>query len=118
MIGRGVIRNPWLFEQIRTELRSEPVKLPTGREVLAYIHELWDNEITPGVKESAQVQRMKKFMNFIGEGVNVKFLHDIRRAPATAEFWRICEEHLDHDQPMPLEPVPVAETPLDLPAAF
>jgi tRNA-dihydrouridine synthase B len=45
------------------------IKLPTGRDVLAYIRELWENEITPGVRESAQVQRMKKFMNFIGEGV-------------------------------------------------
>jgi hypothetical protein len=76
--------------------------LPTGRDVLAYVRELWDSEITPavvaeaavptvpanlttagnqlltgntsarrrpGLLESAQVQRMKKFMNFIGEGV-------------------------------------------------
>lgn len=118
MIGRGAIRNPWLFDQIRAELRSDPVKLPTGRELLAYIHELWDNEITPGVKESAQVQRMKKFTNFIGEGIHGKFLHDIRRVATTADFWRVCEEHLEHDRPMPLEPQPVAETPLDLPAAF
>jgi len=118
MIGRGAIRNPWLFDQIRAELRGEPVKLPTGRELLAYIHELWDNEITPGVKESAQVQRMKKFMNFIGEGVAGKFLHDIRRVMTTTDFWRVCEEHLEHENPMPLEPLPVTQTPLDLPAAF
>src|SRR6185369_4796521 len=73
MIGRGAIRNPWLFDQIRAESRGEPIKLPTGRDVLAYIRTLWENEITPGVKESAQVQRMKKFMNFIGEGVEPKF---------------------------------------------
>jgi tRNA-dihydrouridine synthase B len=104
MIGRGAIRNPWLFEQIRAELRGEPVKIPTGRELLAYIHELWDNEITPGVKEAAQVQRMKKFTNFIGEGIGEKFLHDIRRVDTTANFWRVCEEHLDHERPMPLIP--------------
>lgn len=104
MIGRGAIRNPWLFEQIRAELRGEPVKIPTGRELLAYIHELWDNEITPGVKESAQVQRMKKFTNFIGEGISEKYLHDIRRVNTTADFWRVHEEHLDHEQPMPLIP--------------
>jgi tRNA-dihydrouridine synthase len=118
MIGRGAIRNPWLFDQIRAELRGEPVKLPTGRELLAYIHELWDNEITPGVKESAQVMRMKKFMNFIGEGVSEKFLFEIRRVATTADFWRVCEEHLSHDNPMPLEPLPVSQTPLDLPVAF
>ncbi len=104
MIGRGAIRNPWLFDQIRTELRGEKTKLPTGRDVLNYIHELWDNEISPGVKESAQVQRIKKFTNFIGEGIGVKFLHDIRRVATAADFWRVCEEHLNHDARMPLEP--------------
>jgi len=110
MIGRGAIRNPWLFDQIRAELRGERARLPAGRDLLAYIHELWDNEITPGVKESAQVQRMKKFTNFIGEGIGQPFLHDIRRVETTADFWRVCETFLDHDTPMPLEPVtPVTE---------
>ena len=104
MIGRGAIRNPWLFDQIRAELRGEKFKLPTGREILNYVHELWDNEITPGINESAQVQRMKKFMNFIGEGIAGSFLHDIRRVETTADFWRVCDEFLDHGQPMSLEP--------------
>ena len=118
MIGRGAIRNPWLFDQIRAELRGEKIKLPIGRDVLAYIRELWENEITLSVPESAQVMRMKKFMNFIGEGVSEKFLFEIRRVTTTADFFRLCEEFLNHDQPMPLEPIPAAETPLDLPAAF
>ena len=105
MIGRGAIRNPWLFDQIRAHQRGEPVKFPTGRDVLAYIRELWDNEITPGIKESSQVQRMKKFMNFIGEGLPAPFLHDIRRVETTAGFFAICERALDHDQPLPLEPL-------------
>jgi tRNA-dihydrouridine synthase len=118
MIGRGAIRNPWLFEQIRAELRAEKLKLPTGREVLAYIRELWDNEITPGVKESAQVQRMKKFMNFIGEGVSEQFLFEIRRVTTVTDFFRACDRLFGHDQPMSLEPPPTSETPLDLPSAF
>ena len=105
MIGRGAIRNPWLFEQIRAQLRGEKIKFPTGRDLLNYIHELWDNEITPGVRESAQVQRMKKFTNFIGEGIGEKFLHDIRRVETTADFWRVCETFIDHDEPMTLEPI-------------
>ena len=118
MIGRGAIRNPWLFDQIRAELHGEKIMLPTGCDVLTYIRELWENEITPGVPESAQVQRMKKFMNFIGEGVGEIFLFEIRRVTTTSDFFRVCENFLDHDQPMPLEPVPAVETPLDLPAAF
>ncbi len=119
MIGRGAIRNPWLFDQIRAELRGEKIRLPVGRDVLAYIRELWENEITPGVKEAAQVMRMKKFMNFIGEGVGGKFLFEIRRVTTVADFFRMCEEFLNHEQPMPLEPPPaVPEAPLDLPKAF
>ena len=56
------------------------------------------------MKASAQVQRMKKFINFLGEGVGEAFLHDIRRAATTEEFWRICETFLAHDQPLMLEP--------------
>jgi tRNA-dihydrouridine synthase B len=116
MIGRGAIRNPWLFDQIRAELLGGKIKLPTGRDVLAYIRDLWEHEITPGVKESAQVMRMKKFMNFIGEGVSGQFLFEIRRVTTTADFFRICENFLNHDRPMPLEPPPaIPETPLDLP---
>jgi tRNA-dihydrouridine synthase B len=118
MIGRGAIRNPWLFDQIRAQFRGEKIKLPTGRDVLAYIRELWENEITPGVKESSQVMRMKKFMNFIGDGVGERFLHEIRRVATTADFFRVCENYLAHDEPMTLEPVSISEPALELPAAF
>jgi len=118
MIGRGAIRNPWLFDQIRAQLRGEKIKLPVGRDVLAYIRELWENEITPGVKESSQVMRMKKFMNFIGDGVGGKFLHEIRRVATTADFFRVCETYLAHDEPMTLEPVAISEAALELPSAF
>ena len=105
MIGRGAIRNPWLFDQIRAELSGEKIAPPTGHDVLAYIRELWENEITPELKESAQVQRMKKFMNFIGEGVGEKFLFEIRRVVTTADLFRVCEGFLNHDRPMTLEPL-------------
>jgi tRNA-dihydrouridine synthase len=118
MIGRGAIRNPWLFDQIRARLRGEKIKLPVGRDVLAYIRELWENEITPGVKESSQVMRMKKFMNFIGDGVGEKFLHEIRRVATTADFFLVCENYLAHDEPMTLEPLVTSEAALELPAVF
>jgi len=107
MIGRGAIRNPWLFAQIRQRRRGQTPTLPSGREVLDYVRALWEAEATPGAPELAQTQRMKKFMNFIGEGMEPpeQFLHDIRRAATRAEFFRICEEAMDHDRPMPLGPL-------------
>jgi tRNA-dihydrouridine synthase B len=110
MIGRGAIRNPWLFEQIRRDQRGHVATMPTGRDVLAYIRALYQAVCTPGVAESAQVQKMKKYLNYVGVGVEPtgRFLHDIRRVSAQADFFRVCEEHLSHDQPMPLEPFPLS----------
>ena len=106
MIGRGAIRNPWLFRQIRQHQHGQVVTLPTGREILAYIRQLWESQMAPDYKEFHQVQRMKKFMNYLGEGVPPAetFLHEIRRAAARDEFFGICESYLDHDRPMSLEP--------------
>jgi tRNA-dihydrouridine synthase B len=116
MIGRGAIRNPWLFTQIRQHQRGEPLFVPTGREVLGYIHALYDAVCTPGVRESAQVQKMKKYLNYLGLAVDAdgKFLHQIRRVTTRAEFFRVCEEFLDHDQAMPLEPFQLALKETDL----
>jgi len=104
MIGRGVIRSPCLFNQIRQQLRGEPVTLPTGRDVLGYIRALWDSQASADAPEKAQCERMKKFLNYLGEGVPAPFLHQIRRSRTAAEFHGICAAFLDHDQPMTLEP--------------
>jgi hypothetical protein len=85
-------------------LRSEPVSPPTGRDVLDYIRALWNSQCTPNASEAAHVQRMKKFMNYIGEGVPGNFLHEIRRVETEADFFRVCREFLDHDQQVKLEP--------------
>jgi tRNA-dihydrouridine synthase len=106
MIGRGAIRNPWIFSQIRDCLAGREVSLPTGRQVLDYISDLYDAVCSPGVPEKAQVQKMKKYMNFLGEGLDDSqvFLHDIRRCATRAEFFTICSRHLNHGRAMPLQP--------------
>lgn len=109
MIGRAAIRSPWLFTQIRQQLRGEPVTRPTGRDVWAYIRALWDSQAGLDRPERVQCERMKKFMNYLGEGVPGTFLHQIRRATTAAEFQGICAAFLDHDQPMALEPAAEAE---------
>ena len=115
MIGRGAIRNPWIFRQIREHQRGAPIFRPTGREVLAYIHALYEAVCSPGVPEVSQVQKMKKYLNFIGLGVEPTgaFLHAIRRVMTRGDFFRICTEHLDHGEAMPLDPYPLALQPTD-----
>jgi hypothetical protein len=49
---------------------------------------------------------MKKYLNYIGAGVEPtgRFLHEIRRVTNRGEFFHVCTGHLDHDTPLPLEP--------------
>jgi tRNA-dihydrouridine synthase B len=109
MIGRGVIRNPWLFHQIRQHQRGETLFLPRGCDVLEYVRALYDAVCSPEVRESAQVQKMKRYMNYLGLGAEPsgEFLHQIRRVSTKADFLRVCEDFLGHDEPMPLEPFPL-----------
>ena len=106
MIGRGAIRNPWLFHQIRQYQRGETVFIPRGLEVLEYVRALYEAACSPDVRESARVAKMKKYMNYLGVGVEPdgQFLHQIRRVTTKSDFFRVCEEFLNHDQPLPLEP--------------
>jgi tRNA-dihydrouridine synthase B len=73
------------------------------------VHALYEAVSTPGVRESAQINNLKKYMNFIGLGVEPtgEFLHQIRRATTRTEFFTLCRQFLDHDNPMPLEPFPI-----------
>jgi hypothetical protein len=80
--------------------------VPKGREVLRYVEALYEAVCSPDVRESAQVQKMKKYMNYLGEGVDPEqqFLHKIRRVETRGQFFDVCERFLDHDRPMALEP--------------
>ncbi|MEO7297468.1 MAG: tRNA-dihydrouridine synthase family protein [Verrucomicrobiota bacterium] len=106
MIGRGAIRNPWLFQQIRQHQCGEPIFIPTGHDVLNYLRDLFETVRPPQIKENAHIQKMKKYMNYVGMGIEPtgEFLHEIRRITTEVEFFRLCEKFLNHDEPMPLEP--------------
>jgi tRNA-dihydrouridine synthase len=109
MIGRGAIRNPWLFAQIRQALRGEAVWQPTGRDVLAYVEGLFEATRSPRLAERAHVQRVKKYVTFLGLGIEPTgdFLHQVRRVTTASDFRRVCRAFLDHDDPLPLEPFPL-----------
>jgi len=110
MIGRAAIRNPWLFNQIRQHRAGELVTVPSGWEVLRYVEDLYEAVCTPGFGELAQVQKMKKYLNFLGLGVEPtgEFLHRVRRVRTRGELFGACRDFLAHDEPMPLEPFKIA----------
>lgn len=102
MVGRGAIRNPWIFQQIRQQTSGGTAFTPSGREVLDYVRALYFGTWPAEIDERVQVQKMKKYMNFLGAGVGAAFLHEIRRVTTEEEFFRVCSAHLDHGEPMAL----------------
>jgi tRNA-dihydrouridine synthase B len=106
MMGRGAIRNPWLFQQIRDTVAGRPVFQPSLRDLRAYIARLYAETRVPHLSEAANVAKLKKYMNFIGQGIgeNDQFLHEIRRSALEKDFFGICDRHLDRDEPFPAEP--------------
>ena len=110
MLGRHAIRNPWIFRQCRERFAGLPVTAVTLADVRGYIDHLYQMTATPGVPERLQVARMKKFLNFVGQGVDPAgaFLHDMRRAETAADLFGVCDRHLlaESARLFPSEPYP------------
>lgn len=109
MIGRGAIRNPWIFSQLTAAFHSTPSLVPTYRDLWEYVLELSDEiaRETPKFNPLAHVQRMKKTLAYISHGLEGDFEFDMRRMKTPEDFQEICRRHLDHDLPLPAKP-PVA----------
>lgn len=108
MLGRGAIRNPWVFEQIRAAVAGAAVVYPTGREVMHYLRTLFETVTHEGFREEDRVHRVKKHLNFIGLGVDASgdFLNRMRRTRTWEALFEVCTEYLDHERPMPLVSAP------------
>jgi tRNA-dihydrouridine synthase B len=96
MIGRHAIRNPWIFKQCRERATGRAPARITLAEVREYIARLYAETRQDGVPERAHVNKMKKYLNFVGQGVDPQglFLHDMRRAESEASLFEICDRHL------------------------
>lgn len=106
MIGRGAIRNPWIFSQLTAAFGNAPPPAPNHRELWEYVRELYDEIARETVKFNplAHVQRMKKTLAYISHGLEGDFEYDMRRARTPEDFEAICRKHLDHDAPLPAKP--------------
>lgn len=96
MVGRAAIRNPWIFRQFEQAFSGQPVFQPTLGDVYAYIEALFYQSRQAGTPENRHVAYMKKFLNFIGQGVDPegRFLKSVRRTQTAGEFFAVCAEHL------------------------
>lgn len=121
MIGRHAIRNPWIFRQCREHFTGAPLFRPTLGDVREYIDRLYKEttpveaasrrfDSTPALLERAHVNKMKKYLNFVGQSVDSegRFLHAMRRTESEAQLFAVCDEHLTARaaEPFALEPYP------------
>jgi nifR3 family TIM-barrel protein len=108
MMGRHAIRNPWIFRQCREVFAGRPAGRVTLGEVREYVERLYRATAQPGVPERAHVNKMKKYLNFVGQSVDPAgaFLHDMRRAESERELFALCDRHLLADPSREFSPEP------------
>ena len=110
MIGRHAIRNPWIFRQCREVFAGGPPSRITLADVRDYIAHLFDATRPENIPERAHVNKMKKYLNFVGQGVDPagSFLHDMRRTATRDELFAVCDRHLlsQPDREFAPEPYP------------
>lgn len=108
MIGRHAIRNPWIFAQCRQRFAGQPVQTITLSDVRDYIQRLYVETTDPAIPERAHVNKMKKYLNFVGQSVDVegRFLHDMRRTQSEKELFEVCDRHLLVDPTREFAPEP------------
>ena len=106
MIGRGCVRNPWIWNQIR-ELYEEGEVLtrPVLQDVRAYVDILYQETSPSHLPEKIKVAKMKKYMNFIAQGVagDDRFVYEIRRVQTEKEFFDCCDKWLLNEEPFDSE---------------
>lgn len=110
MVGRHAIRNPWIFRQIREQFRGDEVTRVTLGDVREYVDRLYRATQTPHIPEHAHVNKMKKYLNFVGQSVDADgaFVHDMRRTATEQDLFTACDRHLlgQPDREFAPEPFP------------
>lgn len=108
MIGRGAIRNPWLFRQIGDDWSGATPIQPTLADLREYIDRLYRTTCDTDAPENARLGRLKKFMNFILPGLEPsgELIRRTRVATNEKDLFRACDEFMVSTLPFEPEPQP------------
>jgi tRNA-dihydrouridine synthase len=102
MIGRGAIRNPWIFNQIREAWAGEVRTRPTLVDLREYIERLYEETRHPAIREGGQVGKMKKYLGYIAPGLggDDAFWNELKPVMTLREMFAVCDRHLATLQPV------------------
>jgi tRNA-dihydrouridine synthase B len=94
MIGRGALRNPWIFTQIAALGAGDTPPRPTGIDVIAHLRSLEDLLSTEGVGDP--LGPLKEHVRYLGRALHDggNLLRVALRAQNASELLEIMETHL------------------------
>lgn len=106
MVGRGAIRSPWLFQQLKDSYAGKCVFVPTCNDLHGYITTLYHTvaESVAHLEEGKFVNKMKKYMAYIAQGIDQEFEFQIRRVRTKKEFFAVCDAFLLNERALPDAP--------------
>ncbi|GHC44217.1 tRNA dihydrouridine synthase [Roseibacillus persicicus] len=110
MVGRGAIRNPWIFPQLRAAFSGQEPEPVERRQLLNYILILWEEtararvEFRQGFEEKKHVQKMKRYLNYIIAGLDDDFEFRMKRSREKEELFALLHDFLDNDEHVPALP--------------
>jgi tRNA-dihydrouridine synthase B len=102
MIGRGAIRNPWIFQQIRDAWAGRVPFAPTRVDLRAYIDVLHRETCASSPHEAGQVGKMKKYFGYIAPGLggDDSFWRELRPMLTLRDLFAVCDRHLAEAVPI------------------
>ncbi|MEM9079936.1 MAG: tRNA-dihydrouridine synthase family protein [Verrucomicrobiota bacterium] len=107
MVGRGAIRSPWLFGQLRAVFAGEEPGEVRRRDLLEYVGVLWEEtarlreELRQGFVEEKHVHKMKRYLNYVVQGLEEELEFRVRRAKSREELFGVLGEFLESDEVVP-----------------
>ncbi|BAY80791.1 dihydrouridine synthase, DuS [Calothrix parasitica NIES-267] len=96
MVGRWAIGNPWIFNQIKQSLRSEPISPVPLVEVREYIDRLRQTPEAVKTPPRARAGHLKMYLNYIALFVDAEgnFLRLMRKTKTELELLKLCDSVL------------------------
>lgn len=110
MIGRGAIRNPWLFGQLRNSLAGQEIPPVRRKDLLTYSQILWDETAKARVElgktfvEKMHVHKMKRYLNYLVVGLGEELESRMKRSQEKDELFGVLCEFLDNEELVPETP--------------
>lgn len=98
MVGRGIMRNPWLLVQIAQALRGEPIYEPTLDDRKRVLLEYFEDRASVVDHMDAKLGRVKKVVSYFTKGLprGAKLRQALHRSESMDEAYGIVHQYFDH----------------------